>query len=128
VEAKQVVGALSALAQESRLEVFRLLVRRGLRGLPAGDIAARLSIPAPTLSFHLAQLARAGLVRSRREGRSIIYAADYGGMQELMDFLSANCCQEDPTACRPLRPSARRAERARKRSDDGAEQGNGRRA
>lgn len=86
------VVALGALAQESRLEVFRLLVRTGRDGLPAGEVAERLKIPPATLSFHLAQLRQAGLVTMKREGRSLIYAADYDGMNDLMDFLTENCC------------------------------------
>jgi len=101
MEAKDAVDALSALAQESRLEVFRLLVRQGPAGLPAGRIAEGLGIPPATLSFHLAQLGHAGLVLSRRQGRSIIYGADYAGMQRLMAFLSENCCQGDATGGKP---------------------------
>lgn len=90
----EVVDALAALAQPSRLELFRVLVRRGPSGLAAGQIAARIGIPATTLSFHLAQLSRAGLLRSHRDGRSIVYAADYGRMGALLEFLGENCCQE----------------------------------
>jgi DNA-binding transcriptional ArsR family regulator len=122
VEGSEVVAALAALAQESRLAVFRLLVQRGPRGLPAGQIAERLGIPGPTLSFHLAQLGHAGLVSSRREGRSIIYAADYAGMQALMAYLSVNCCREDADGCTP--PAPKRA-RARGRTNDGPEQRRG---
>ena len=86
------VAALAALAQPTRLEVFRLLVQRGPAGLPAGRIAQRLEVPAPTLSFHLAQLSQAGLVRSQRQGRSVVYAADYEGMARLMAYLTENCC------------------------------------
>ena len=85
--------ALSALAQESRLSVFRLLVQRGPNGLAAGEIAERLDIPPATLSFHLSQLGQAGLVTSTRNGRSIVYAADFKGMDRLMGFLYENCCQ-----------------------------------
>lgn len=92
MEATAAVEALAALAQASRLQVFRLLVQRGPEGLPAGAIAARLGIPAPTLSFHLGQLSQAGLVCARRIGRSILYAADYGGMGRLMRYLTENCC------------------------------------
>jgi DNA-binding transcriptional ArsR family regulator len=107
MEILQAVAVLAALAQESRLAVFRLLVQRGPRGLAAGAIAQRLGISAPTLSFHLSQLGHAGLVRSRREGRSIVYEADYAGMQELMSYLTENCCREDATACAvPSRQSA----------------------
>jgi DNA-binding transcriptional ArsR family regulator len=115
----EAVAALGALAQESRLAVFRLLVQRGPRGLAAGQIAERVGIPAPTLSFHLAQLAHAGLVGSRREGRSIIYAADYAGMQSLMSFLGENCCGEGLGACAP---APKRAGKARGRANDGNEE------
>ena len=104
METKAAVAALGALAQESRLEVFRLLVQRGTAGLPAGEIGERVGVPATTLSFHLAQLSHAGLVTSRREGRSIIYAADYAGMRALMDFLTRNCCQG---LCAPEAPEGR---------------------
>jgi len=92
METDTAVAALAALAQENRLDVFRLLVRTGIDGLPAGQIAERLDIPSPTLSFHLAQLRHAGLVQVRRDGRSLIYAADYDGMNGLMEFLTDNCC------------------------------------
>jgi len=95
------VSALAALAQESRLKVFRLLVRQGLEGLPAGEIADRFKIPAATLSFHLKELAAAGLVRSRREGRSIIYAIEPRGISKLMSFLTEDCCQGRPDLCMP---------------------------
>jgi ArsR family transcriptional regulator, arsenate/arsenite/antimonite-responsive transcriptional repressor len=96
MDGKRAVAALGALAQPSRLEVFRLLVRRGSAGLPAGEISERVGVPPTTLSFHLAQLSRAGLVTARRDGRSIHYAANYGGMQGLMDFLLDHCCQDGP--------------------------------
>jgi ArsR family transcriptional regulator len=92
MKARDVVPALAALPQENRLEVFRLLVQTGAEGLPAGRIADRLKIASPTLSFHLAQLKHAGLVEVRREGRSLIYAAHYGRMNALMEFLRENCC------------------------------------
>jgi DNA-binding transcriptional ArsR family regulator len=90
---KKAVDALSALAQESRLSVFRLLVKQGPSGLAAGTISAKLGIPAPTLSFHLSQLSRQGLVDSRRKSRSIIYAANYQKIEGLIKFLMENCCQ-----------------------------------
>jgi DNA-binding transcriptional ArsR family regulator len=96
VEAKEAVAALGALAQESRLEIFRLLVRQGPDGMPAGHVAEALGIPPATLSFHFAQLGHAGLVRSRREGRRILYSADYDGMQALLAFLTEKCCQPAP--------------------------------
>ena len=85
MEIENAVAALGALAQQSRLEVFRLLVEAGRDGLPAGQIAERLKIPAPTLSFHLSQLRHAGLVEMRRDGRSLIYAADFDGMNRAWD-------------------------------------------
>ena len=107
MDVRGAVDALSALAQESRLAVFRLLVRRGPAGLPAGEISGRVGVPPTTLSFHLAHLSRAGLVSSRREGRSILYTASFPGMQELMAFLLENCCQEDGGAA----PEAKRGRR-----------------
>lgn len=95
MKSETAVAALSALAQENRLEVFRLLVRSGAAGLAAGQIAERLGIAAPTLSFHLAQLRHAGLVHQRRDGRSLIYATNYDGMNALMEFLTENCCRGD---------------------------------
>ena len=93
MESSEVIGALGALAQDSRLAVFRLLVKHGPSGLPAGEIGDRVGIPATTLSFHLSQMSHAGLVVSRREGRSIVYAADYDRMRDLLGFLMANCCE-----------------------------------
>jgi ArsR family transcriptional regulator, arsenate/arsenite/antimonite-responsive transcriptional repressor len=100
METDTAVAALAALAQQNRLEVFRLLVQTGATGLPAGRIAERLGIAAPTLSFHLAQLRHAGLVQMRRDGRSLIYAVNYDGMNGLMEFLTDNCCAGDAAACR----------------------------
>jgi DNA-binding transcriptional ArsR family regulator len=95
----QAVMALSALAQESRLQVFRLLVQVGPDGLPAGEIAEKLKIPPATLSFHLKELAHAGLVQSRKDGRSVIYGLDVKGINCLMGFLIADCCQGRPELC-----------------------------
>jgi DNA-binding transcriptional ArsR family regulator len=92
METKQAIDALSGLAQESRLAAFRLLVQAGPQGLPAGTIGEKLGLPPATLSFHLAHLARAGLVRSRQEGRFVIYSADYQSMDQLVGFLTENCC------------------------------------
>lgn len=89
------VSALAALAQETRLDVFRLLVQAGPQGLPAGRIAERLDVPAPTLSFHLAQLKHAGLVSVRRDGRSLLYAPDFPVMSALLAFLTESCCRGD---------------------------------
>lgn len=88
----QALSALSALAQEHRLAAFRLLVQAGPGGLPAGQIAEALGVPNSSLSFHLAQLAEAGLVEQRREGRSLIYSANFSAMQGLVNFLTDNCC------------------------------------
>lgn len=96
---KQAVAALSALAQESRLKVFRILVEAGLDGLPAGQIAEKLKIPAATLSFHLKELVNAGLVQSQKEGRSVIYAMNVKGINCLMAFLTEDCCQGRPELC-----------------------------
>ena len=99
MEIKSAVGALSALANESRLEVFRLLVPEGPNGLPAGEIGNRLGIPANALSFHLTRLRHAGLVTVRRNGQQKIYAAIYEGIQDLMDYLAENCCQNEVEGC-----------------------------
>lgn len=96
------VEALSALAHGHRLAVFRLLVRMGADGLPAGEIAREVGVLPNTLSTHLTILGHAGLVRSRREGRSVIYSADYGGMRELLGFLVADCCAGRPEICGAL--------------------------
>ncbi len=89
----QAVGKLASLAQESRLRIFRLLVQAGPNGMNAGAIAAAVGIPANTLSFHVAHLARAGLVVARQESRFIYYSANYSAMDELLAFLTDNCCQ-----------------------------------
>lgn len=96
------VKALSALAQESRLRAFRLLVHSGEEGLAAGEIARRLDIPHNTLSSHLSILGNAGLVTSRRESRSIIYQVDFAGTRQLLSFLVEDCCQGQPELCEPL--------------------------
>lgn len=97
----RIIEALGALAQENRLDIFRLLVQRGPGGVAAGDIGRRLEIAAPTLSFHLAQLRRAGLVKARRASRRIIYSANYRAMRELLAYLTENCCQGRVGACAP---------------------------
>jgi DNA-binding transcriptional ArsR family regulator len=93
MEKQDVLAALGALAQETRLDVFRLLVQAGPEGLAAGVIAGQLGVPTPTLSFHLKELRNAGIVTCRREGRSLLYAPDFGAMDALVGFLSRNCCQ-----------------------------------
>ena len=101
MEINNACTAFSALAQESRLAVLKRLVKAGPAGEPAGTIAAALDIPAPTMSFHLKELARSGLILSRKEGRKVIYAADYGGIRDLIDFLLSDCCQGDRRLCGP---------------------------
>jgi DNA-binding transcriptional ArsR family regulator len=87
------VEALAALAQEHRLALFRLLVQAGEEGMPAGAIADALGVPNSSLSFHLAHLNRAGLIQQRRQGRSLIYTADYAAMNALVGYLMENCCR-----------------------------------
>jgi ArsR family transcriptional regulator len=115
METTDAVAALGALAQDNRLDVFRLLVQTGPEGMAAGDIAERLKISPPTLSFHLAQLRQAGLLAMRRDGRSLIYSADYGGMNELMGFLTDNCCAGANgcvvPACDPVKATVNRRKR-----------------
>ena len=96
------VEALSALAHASRLAVFRLLVRAGAEGMAAGDIAREVGALPNTLSSHLTILGHAGLIRSRRDGRSVIYSADYEGMRGLLGFLIEDCCAGRPEICAPL--------------------------
>ena len=96
---KDAVIALAALAQETRLSIFRLLVQAGPEGVPAGIIGETLDVPAATLSFHLKELSHAGLVASRQEGRFIYYSTDYGQMATLMSFLTQNCCRGMPQEC-----------------------------
>lgn len=108
MESKLIVGALAALAQETRLAIFRLLVEAGPDGMAAGAIAERLGLPPATLSFHIAQLDRAGIVAARRVGRSIRYAAHFPAMQALIAALSESCCAGDPEACGLPAPATRR--------------------
>jgi len=93
------VSALSALAQESRLEIFRFLVQAGKNGVPAGTIAQRLDLPPSTLSFHLSQLKQAGLLTCRRESRTLFYSANYDSMNGLLAYLTENCCQGQSEDC-----------------------------
>ena len=109
MESNVAVKRLSALAQESRLAVFRLLVSAGPAGVSAGEVARALQITPNTLSAQFNILANAELVTSRREGRSIIYAADYRRMGELMVYLMEDCCQGRPEVCAPLTELAAQA-------------------
>jgi DNA-binding transcriptional ArsR family regulator len=108
METKQVLAALAALAQESRLAIFRLLVQAGPQGRPAGRIGESLGIGSSALSFHLKDLTHAGLVTARQEGRFVIYTAQFDTMGALVGFLTENCCAGEPCgvdaapgACRP---------------------------
>ncbi|MFM0694826.1 metalloregulator ArsR/SmtB family transcription factor [Paraburkholderia graminis] len=94
-DSKLAVKALAALAHETRLAVFRLLVTAGPSGMSPGTIAEQMGLPAPTLSFHLKELAHAGLIEGKSQGRFIIYSASYDHMLTLMDFLMENCCAAD---------------------------------
>ncbi len=102
MEINSAVTSLSALAHSGRLSIFRLLIQAGADGLPAGEIARRLETRPNTLSTQLAILDQAGLIHARRDGRSIIYTADYGAMQQLLSFLLEDCCNGAPEICRPL--------------------------
>jgi DNA-binding transcriptional ArsR family regulator len=104
VETRQAVESLSALAQDTRLAIFRLLVQAGAAGKAAGQIGEALDLPPATLSFHLAGLARAGLAQSRQDGRFVIYTANFENMNALVAFLTENCCGGAscaPAACPP---------------------------
>jgi ArsR family transcriptional regulator, arsenate/arsenite/antimonite-responsive transcriptional repressor len=102
MESEHIILALAALAQPTRLETFRLLVRHEPEGLPAGEIARALAVPHNTMSSHLNVLSRAGLVRSERQSRSIIYRADLARFRETVTFLLRDCCGGHPDVCAPL--------------------------
>ena len=102
MDTNQATKALGALSQETRLETFRLLVRAGIEGMAAGEIARALDIPHNTMSSHLSILANAGLIDSRRDGRSIIYSVNFDGTRDLLSFLVEDCCQGRPEVCAPL--------------------------
>lgn len=101
MEKRDALAALAALAQETRLDIFRLLVEAGEAGLAAGKIGKQLGLPSATLAFHLKELKYAGLVTFMREGRSLIYSAIYPTMTDLLAFLSENCCSRPSSACLP---------------------------
>jgi DNA-binding transcriptional ArsR family regulator len=115
MEKSNAVAALAALAQDNRLDVFRLLVQAGPDGMAAGAVAQALDLAPNTLTFHFDRLRMAGLVSVRREGRSMIYAAQYQAMNELLGYLTENCCQG--RACAPARrkPAAPTASRRREK-------------
>lgn len=99
MKVKEAITALGALASESRLAVYRLLVKRGPEGYTPSELAGRLDIPAPTLSFHLKGLVQAGLVVSRREARNLFYSPNFERMNALVGFLTENCCSLADEAC-----------------------------
>ena len=102
MEKSQTIESLAALAHETRLDVFRLLVKKGAVGMPAGEIGEQLGVRQNTMSANLAVLARAGLVRSERDGRSITYFADFDGMRGLLAYLMEDCCGGNPELCQPV--------------------------
>ena len=116
MKTEQVIDALAALAQRSRLEIFKLLVETGPKGLAAGALSQKLDVPPATLSFHLAHLARAGLAHPRQEGRFIFYSANFKNMNALVAYLTDNCCSGVscvPAACKPAVSGTRRRAHAK---------------
>jgi ArsR family transcriptional regulator len=108
VELNTAVQHLGALAHDTRLSIFRLLVRRGGAGLAAGEIASRLGVAPPNASFHLAELTRVGLIGAKRDGRNVIYTVDFSVMSSLMDYLKEQCCVEETPPTIPLKSITRR--------------------
>jgi ArsR family transcriptional regulator len=106
MDEKRAIAALGALAQETRLALFRLLVTAGPAGLPAGVIAERLRVQPSSLSFHLAQLVHAGLITQRRLSRQLIYSTEYGAMNALLAYLTENCCGRDTVSAPVCDPAA----------------------
>lgn len=102
MDKKAALLALAALGQDTRLEVFRLLVRAGADGMPAGEVASRLDAVQNTMSAHLKVLDHAGLIRAEREGRTIRYVADMTGFRDLLAYLMEDCCNGAPELCRPV--------------------------
>jgi DNA-binding transcriptional ArsR family regulator len=113
MEKSNAVAALAALAQDNRLDIYRLLVRAGPDGLPAGQVADKLGLAPNTLTFHFDRLRVAGLVTVRREGRLMIYAAQYHTMNALLGYLTENCCKGAPESCAPAVCKPARAKRAK---------------
>ena len=106
METGAATSALSALAHETRLRAFRLLVEASPKSLPAGMIASELGVPSPTLSFHLTLLVRAGLLDSQRQGRSVLYSLRVDGIRSLVGFVTQDCCQGRPELCAPKNAQA----------------------
>ncbi len=117
MERTDAVIALAALAQDSRLDTYRLLVAAGPEGMPAGEVAAALGLPPNTLSFHFDRLRQAGLVTVRRAGRSMIYAARFDTMNALLGFLTDNCCGGKPEKCLPSGAPGKRKPQGGKRRE-----------
>jgi DNA-binding transcriptional ArsR family regulator len=115
MEKSVAVAALAALAQDNRLDVFRLLVQAGPQGMAAGQVAEQLDLAPNTLTFHFDRLRGAGLVTVRREGRSMIYAARYQAMNALLGFLTENCCQGVAASCAPATCETPKPSRKRER-------------
>lgn len=112
MQKKDALAALAGLAQESRLDVFRLLVEQGPEGLPAGEIAERLELPNATLSFHLKELTHAELITARQEGRFIYYSANFKTMNEVIAYLTENCCAKSAACDVRCAPAAERKRRS----------------
>ena len=115
MEQLNAVAALAALAQNNRLDVYRLLVQAGPEGMPAGSVAGTLNLAPNTLTFHFDRLRQAGLVTVRREGRSMIYAARYDTMNALLGYLTENCCQGRAYQCAPAEGEKTTPPRARRK-------------
>lgn len=109
------IAALGALAHEYRLVVFRMLVARGPEGLAAGEIADRLKLPPSSLTFHVQALMRAGLIRQQRAGRQLLYSADFAVMNDLIGFLTDNCCRDSSRDCSGVCAPASRAQQQKRR-------------
>jgi DNA-binding transcriptional ArsR family regulator len=116
MERRQALSAFAALSQDTRLSIVRLLVKAGADGIAAGEVADEVGVSASNLSFHLKELQRAGLIEARREARSIIYSADYGGLRGLIGFLMKDCCGGRPEICAPLAEPCCAPKTARKRA------------
>jgi DNA-binding transcriptional ArsR family regulator len=114
MEKSDVVAALAALAQDNRLDVFRLLVQAGPDGMPAGRVAEELGVAPNTLTFHFDRLRLAGLVTVRRDGRSMIYAARFESMNALIAYLTENCCRGAPEQCAPAECAPQPARKRKK--------------
>jgi ArsR family transcriptional regulator, arsenate/arsenite/antimonite-responsive transcriptional repressor len=114
MEKRDVVAALAALAQDNRLDVYRLLVQAGPEGMPAGQVATALGLPPNTLSFHFDRLRNADLVIVQREGRSLIYSARFDTMNALLSYLTENCCKGVPELCAPAASTPKTARKRKK--------------